>query len=140
MCEAEALLVRTNQRFDTHFHLVLSRAAPGGDAVLGKLITEIVGWANIINDLYAGPDPRSQKSGCEISGVGAGSSCRQRRKELSFQRLDFSVPKRRPIVPADRRLSCSSRPSSSMESRLVFSLKHGTNGILTAAMLSANGD
>jgi hypothetical protein len=46
---------------DTHFHLVLSWAARGGDAECGKLVNEIVGIAGVINDLYADPRPMLPK-------------------------------------------------------------------------------
>jgi hypothetical protein len=61
---------------DTHFRLVLSWAARGGDAVGGKLVNEIVGIADVINDLYAGPRPMLPKSGCKSTTVGAGCDCR----------------------------------------------------------------
>jgi len=62
-----------------HFHLlkVLSWAAQGGDAVCGKLVNEIVGVADVINDLYADPDPCSQESGSCGTTFGADCDCRR---------------------------------------------------------------
>ena len=54
---------------------MLSWAARGGDAVCGKLVNEIVGIADVINDLYAGPRPMLSKSGSCGTTVGAGCSC-----------------------------------------------------------------
>ena len=48
---------------DTHFHFVLSWAARSDDAVFGKLVNEIVGIADVINDLYAGPGTHASKIG-----------------------------------------------------------------------------
>jgi hypothetical protein len=61
---------------DTHFRIALSWAARGGDALCGKLVNEIVGIADVINDLYAGPRPMLPKSGCKSTTVGAGCDCR----------------------------------------------------------------
>ena len=55
---------------------MLSWAARGGDAVCGKLVNEIVGIADVINDLYAGPRPMLSKSGSCGTTVGAGCDCR----------------------------------------------------------------
>jgi hypothetical protein len=61
---------------NTQFPLALSWAARGGEAVCGKLVNEIVGIADVINDLYAGPRPMLPKSGFKSTTVGAGCDCR----------------------------------------------------------------
>jgi hypothetical protein len=62
---------------------VLSWVARGGDAVCGKLVNEIVGIADVINDLYAGPRPMLPKSGCKSTTVGAGCDCRPAKHWIS---------------------------------------------------------
>ena len=62
---------------NTHFRLALSWAARGGDAVCGKLVNEVVGITEVINDMYAGPRPMLPKSGCKSTTVGTSCDCRR---------------------------------------------------------------
>ena len=62
---------------DTHFRIVLSWAAWGGDAVCGKLVNEIVGVLPTSSmTCTQAPGPMLPKSGCKSTTVGAGCNCR----------------------------------------------------------------
>jgi hypothetical protein len=64
-------------RADDGYHstIVVELSGPGASKRFGKLASEIVGSADVINDLYAGPGPMLPKSGCNSTTVGAACSC-----------------------------------------------------------------
>ena len=88
--------------------LVLSWAARGGDAVYGKLVNEIVGIADVINDLYAGPRPMLPKSGCKSTTVGAGCDCRPAQhwtSSLNSRSLSPCLAEASRMLPRNNQLS-----------------------------------
>jgi hypothetical protein len=112
---------------DTHFHLVLSWAARGGDAVCGKLVNEIVGIADVINDLYAGPRPMLPKSGSCGTIVGAGCDCRPAQhwiSSLNSRSLSPCLAEVSRMLPRNKYCSFSSCLAKAASCKLLRSNRH----------------